>query len=144
MPSARNWNLSAKVFDKHLGLAHTGDMTTYPVSITLAGTTETVEFHTLHGQTPGPDTRLFSDYVFAAQIGRGTKAHRTGMTAWPVADEKEARRHGHTHIFVVEGQTYGAHNSTAVRNRQARIIGFASTYEGTGAGAAHNAYNGIA
>ena len=99
----------------------TTDRQTITLPVTVAGETREI---TITPYLSDPD-RAFTGAIFAARIGAGTKVHRTGTVAY--------RRDGEWKVGL----------STCVRNRQAQIIGWADTYEGTSAATAQSYYGSI-
>jgi hypothetical protein len=101
-------------------------MTTYQSTtapLNLFGESRTVELRFLIradgsgiGHVPG----------FVATIGRGVARYPDTLTLWLVQEGQKAHRGNYTTVDA-EGRTWQFHLSTCVRNRQARIVGFADT-----------------
>src|SRR3954469_2973696 len=91
-------------------------MTETTATIKLAGVERTVELDILEG-------RAWVTGV-ASVIGRGTKHYPDMLTLWAVSGERPARP-GNKTVIDSEGQMWQFHLRTCVRNRPARIVGWA-------------------
>lgn len=96
-------------------------MTTTPVptlnlEITLFGETRTVE------AVRGTTTAWVAGLV--ARIGNGRANYPATLTLWEVTDERPARE-GQRTVTADDGSVWKFHLGTCIRNRQARIIGWA-------------------
>lgn len=71
---------------------------------------------------------MASGNPFACMIGRsGTKVHFTGGNIWKVSEKTPAN----ANVFMIDGSAYYLSAYVSMRNKQARIIGFADAYRST-------------
>ena len=102
-------------------------MNTSTATIKLDGTAQTVELrHNIHRDT-GVAHNATTERVFACRIGNGQKLHRTGLVLFPYDSEADARAKGYRRVVTdSDGQVWAYDLSTVVRNRQARVVTWAS------------------
>ena len=96
--------------------------------ITLDGKTLDVDF-----ELQGSD-QLYSQSVFASQIGNGVKFHRTRMMVVCKDTKEELAKLGYARaVRVIEqdGKFYGINLTANVRNSHATIVGFAEDFAGS-------------
>lgn len=89
---------------------------TSTVEITLAGVTKTVTIDI------APFKAFVQDLVVAT-IGQGVARYPSHLDMWPVEEGKST--HANTVVTDAEGKKWHYHLGTSVRNRQARIVGWA-------------------
>lgn len=78
---------------------------------------------------------LTAPRIFAARIGRGTKLHRTNGRATIFASVEEAKaRGGQSILYATPLGVIALHLDVTLRRKPARIVGWASNYEGTNLG----------
>lgn len=95
---------------------------TTTVEITAFGQTRTLEIRSW-GTTHGAHT---TTDVFVATIGRGAARYPINLDLHKLADGATAPR-GTTVVTAANGHRFTWHLGTTVRNRQARIVGWADT-----------------
>lgn len=80
----------------------------------------------------GEPPTLTSPRVFAARIGSGSKFHRCNgrMTMYPSVEEAKAHG-GDSILYVTDRGVLALNLMTTLRRKPARIVGWASNYEGT-------------
>lgn len=96
--------------------------TTTKIQVELFGETRTVEAST-YGTTF--DNGAWTENIFVATIGRGAARYPTAIRFSPVVNGKVFA--GNTKVTDTEGRTFQFHTQTTIRNRQARIVGWATT-----------------
>jgi hypothetical protein len=90
---------------------------TTTATINIAGVEQTVEIDPYEG-------RAWVAGV-AAVVGRGVKKYPTSLTLWEVTDQRPHLR-GNDLVVDSAGNRWQFHLTTCVRNRQARIVGWAA------------------
>jgi len=94
---------------------------TTTVEITIAGDTRTVESHTYASLD---ETHAIHVNGVVATIGRGTARYPDTLTLHRLR-AGDRPRPGTTKVTDSEGREWTYHTQTCVRNRQARIVGWA-------------------
>jgi len=115
---------------------------TYTVEVTLAGKTKEVEFHLGRNNFADASFRLF-----AAQCGNGVKMHAASMRMWIFDTELEAVSkfyYDRKNIVELHDGRFGYLSRNAmVRNREARIVGWAEDFIGTDLETKQNYYGAL-
>jgi hypothetical protein len=99
-------------------------------SLTLKTEEREVEFK----DTWGSGYHYESEKIFVARIGKGDKVHGTAATLMVFDTPEEAKKFGWSKPDYVDqnGRVYFFRRDLSMRNRSAHIIGFASSFAGTG------------
>ena len=126
------------------------DFPTITIPVTINGETRTTDFRVKISECSGR-TEIISKGEFAAKMSRtSVKVHRAQAEGFIYDSKAEAQANGYGkgigHIPLVElpdGRFAAVRRTAFLRNREASLIGWADTYEGTNAGSDHNAYSGI-
>ena len=123
------------------GVIGTYETKTFSLPMTLNGQTRQVLFS---GSTDigGACT---SDAIFACQIGAGAKRHRGNCLAWSFETLEDAKRKGYSsdRLFLVDNVITGIQGLASVRNRAARITGWADEVAGTAQATQQKYYGGF-
>lgn len=97
-------------------------MITTTAPITIAGTTREIEIRSYAADwSNGGGT----DKLFTAVIGRGAARYPTSLRLFSVAEGTEPHR-GNAVTTTADGARLQYHTQTCIRNRQARITGWAA------------------
>jgi len=100
--------------------------------ITFGDDTRTIEFYVNPWATGIPS--LSAPSVFAARIGRGEKMHRCSTKAYLFSSMEQAQAYVEKDdydLYVTDVGVLALCKVTTLRNRPARIVGWASNYKGT-------------
>lgn len=97
-------------------------MTTTTATITLRGETREVEIELPRYE--GGRARV-QDLVVAT-IGAGSARYPDALELW-ARKPGEATPSGHTRVVAADGSEWSFHLGTCIRNRQARIVGWADS-----------------
>ena len=108
------------------GETHSYETKTFSLPMTLNGETRLVEFS-------GSNWCFTSESVFACQIGGGAKRHRGDCHAFTFDSVEDAKRAGYRSqdLFLVDNTITAIQGRANVRNRAARIVGWADQVAGT-------------
>lgn len=112
---------------------------TFPIQITIGHETRNANFILNEGFTRGEiDVRV------AAVIGNGAKVHGHNIIALIHENMDAAMKYkGHERFTLEDGRVISWMLHCAIRNRQARIIGFADQYIDTAAATQQNYYGSL-
>jgi hypothetical protein len=112
------------------------------VAVKIQNKTQEVEFTSIKND------QMTSGNIFVAQIGNGTKVHKTSMTMW-IADSKDALvrlgydRFNDQFVELADGRVGVLNRFPTIRNTGASIVGFAEDYVGTDVATKQNYYGGF-
>ena len=126
------------------------DTPTITIPVTINNETRTTEFRVRVSEYSGR-TEMISKGEFAAKMSRtAAKVHRAQAEGFIFATVDEAKAAGYGKglgaiplVELPDGRIAAVRRTAFLRNREASLIGWADTYEGTRAGSDHNAYSGI-
>lgn len=93
------------------------------VTLDLFGEQRTVELRNLNGEPAGHVAFIDG---FVGTIGRGVARYETSLALWRIDEDKGPNR-GNYVVTATDGTRWQFHLSTAIRNRQAQIVGWADT-----------------